>query len=68
MFRRLSASLSVRLMNVQRQAGDGLGDDAHTGVNRRHLDRCFRRDRFARRGRTEVEGRRRADGIFRLIP
>ena len=67
MLRRLDAALALILIYVQGQAGDGLGDDAHTGIDRAHLDGGGRRDGFAGRAGAEIEGGSGADAVRRFF-
>ena len=50
------AASGVVLIEMQRQRGDGLGQNPHAGVHRRHLHGAALIDGFARHGIAEQEG------------
>ena len=63
------AARGVVLIEMQRQRGDGLGQNPHTGVHRRHLHGAALVDSFARHSIAEQEGIAAAvQRVARLVP
>ena len=58
MFRGFSASVFCGFVHMERQTGNGLSNNTHTGVDRRHLNGRGRIYRLARCAGAEIEGRR----------
>lgn len=59
----LSAARIGCLVHMQRQTGDGLGDDPHAGVDRRNLNGRGRGDGLAGKARAVVKAGRGGDGV-----
>ena len=68
MIRGLSVAVRVLLVHTQRQAGDGLGDHAHTSVDRGELDCALSCDGFTCAAGPKEKGRRWADAVPGLVP
>ena len=68
MFDGLSAALIRGFVHMEGQAGDGLGDDAHAGVNGRNLNGRAGADRLAGTAHTEVKAGRGGYGVLGLVP
>ena len=63
------AASGVVLIEMQRQRGNGLGQDSHAGVHRRHLHGAALVDVFARHGIAEQKGIAAAvQSIAGLVP
>ena len=58
MFRGFSASVFCGFVHMERQTGNGLSNNTHTGVDRRHLNGRGRIYRLSGCTATEIEGRR----------
>jgi len=66
--RGLFAASIRHLVDVQRQACDGLGDHTHTGIHSGYLNGRLHTDRLASATRSKEKGRGGTDCIGGLVP